>query len=133
MTGSMMRRHSCARCGWESTCDRGGWVDRHPAAAVTAGLFGLVWMSMMLSVYPLAAATLLTIGAAVWFIRAATDTRRRRDALAARADWEHRKLMARAMFSPVERPRRLSRQRGADHWSPTEPLKANPAAVRATA
>jgi hypothetical protein len=45
-----MARHACPRCGLESRCSHGSWVDRHPVAAVTGDLFGLMWMSMMLSI-----------------------------------------------------------------------------------
>ncbi|MCV7382197.1 hypothetical protein BST11_24915 [Mycobacterium alsense] len=60
----------------------------------------------------------------------AVDRRmRKRQAFAARADHDHRVLMARAIFAPhpllpapVTPRRRLSRPRGADHWSRTEPI-----------
>lgn len=55
-----MSTHWCRRCGQEWRCGHGSWLDRHPAAAVTAGLFTLVWMSRMLSVYPAAALTMAT-------------------------------------------------------------------------
>ncbi|BBY36311.1 hypothetical protein MMAN_04450 [Mycobacterium mantenii] len=47
--------------------------------------------------------------------------RRRREALAARADWEHRALLARPLPqlpAPV-----VPRRRAADHWSTTEPIR----------
>jgi heme exporter protein D len=69
-------------------------VDRHPAAAVTGGLLTLVWVSMMLSIHPLAAVTMIVtiaVGAAVYF---AVSERRRREALAARADWENAQIVA---------------------------------------
>jgi len=60
---------------------------------VTAGLFSLVFLGTMLSVHPIAAAVLLAVvgvAAAIWLAR---DAQRRRDALAARADYENRKWM----------------------------------------
>jgi len=106
-------------------------VDRHPAAAVTAGLFTLVWMSMMLSVYPLAAAVLLALGASCWSLRTVGRERERRAALAARADYDHAQLMARSWldlksdrkpFFPA--PGKTPRRRATGHWSNTEPISA---------
>ena len=42
-------------------------------------------------------------------------------AIAARADHEHRKIIARAVFSP--QPPQLPRRLPADHWSTTEPIR----------
>jgi hypothetical protein len=146
-------RHACPRCGLESRCSRGGWVDRHPAAAVTAGLFALVWMSMMLSIHPVACVTLIVTGAVGGAVYFAVRERRRREALATRADYEHAQLAASlshidaADNSPIRRsdtkystrgmresfavPRFLAvqvksprrRRPGADHWSTTEPIQ----------
>lgn len=89
-----MAEHSCPRCGLESRCSHGNWADRHPAAAATAGMFTLVWMSMMLSVYPLAALTLIALSAVGGAVYKTARERRRREALVARADYEHHALMA---------------------------------------
>jgi hypothetical protein len=71
---------------------------------VTAGLLTLVFMGMMFSVYPIAATT-MTVLAGVWLtVRAAATERRRRAALAARADYEHAALMARSMSQPIRLP-----------------------------
>jgi heme exporter protein D len=124
-----MSRDACPRCGLESGCSRGGWPDRHPVAAVIGGLLTLVWMSMMFSVYPVAALIMTALAAGAWAVRAAGRERARRDALAARADYEHRALM-RAMpwnLSPIEPAPQLPpppvRRRPADHRSVTEPLR----------
>ncbi|WP_264010474.1 hypothetical protein, partial [Mycobacterium alsense] len=70
--------------------------------------------------------------AAFWVDR----RQRRRAAIAARADHEHRKLMARAILAPQPKPPRgrinnnfrISccplRARGADHWSNTAPIRS---------
>ncbi len=117
-----MTRHACPRCGLEDrTCSHGSWADRHPVAAVTAGLFTLVWMSMMVSIYPGTAAVIITsvaVGGVVYF---AVRERRRREALAARADYEHRALMALPKFPALAYQ---ERRRPADHWSITEPIPA---------
>lgn len=117
-----MSKHACPRCGYESRCSRGGWVDRHPAAAVTAGLFALVWMSMMLSVHPVAALTIIALVASATGVYFSTRGRRRREALAARADYEHAQVMA-APFHPA--PRKTLRRRAADHWSIKQPIGRN--------
>lgn len=59
-----MTMHACPRCGLESHCSHGNWVDRHPAAAVTAGLLALTLMSMMLSIHPFAALTMIVVAGA---------------------------------------------------------------------
>jgi hypothetical protein len=89
-----MTNHACPRCGLETTCSHGSWADRHPAGAVTAGLFTLTLMSMMLSTHPIAALTVITLSGVALAARAAYRHRRRREALATRADWEHAALMA---------------------------------------
>ncbi|OBG25294.1 hypothetical protein A5764_07900 [Mycobacterium sp. 852002-51057_SCH5723018] len=71
--------------------------------------------------YPWFFVPLLVVASAVWVDR----RQRRRAAIAARADHEHRELMAQAVFRPqlarVGQPR--GRRRGADHWSPTQPIR----------
>ncbi|ORB84667.1 hypothetical protein B1987_13650 [Mycobacterium kansasii] len=47
---------------------------------------------------------------------------RRRKALAARADWEHRALVAAPIRWPERRPR--VPRRPADHWSVTQPIRS---------
>jgi hypothetical protein len=108
-----MSRHACPRCGFESSHDT--WADRHPAAAVTL----IVVVLAMCTAHPWLLAV-IAVGAALY---GAHRERRRREALAARADWEHRQLMAMQpafLCQPVERPRR----RAADHWSRTGPIRA---------
>jgi hypothetical protein len=117
-----MSEHACPRCGLESGCSRGSWSDRHPVAAVIGGLLTLVWMSMMFSVYTVAALTMTALAAGAWAVRAAGRERARRDALAARAEWEHRALMAARPDVPLCRPT-PPRRRLADHRSVTEPLR----------
>lgn len=87
----------CPRCGFESSCSHGRWVDRHPAAAVSAAVvFGLpagyTLVGVML-VYPWFTIPVTIIVCAFLLNRLA----RRRAAIAARADWEHREMMVRAM------------------------------------
>lgn len=69
----------------------GRWADRHPAGVVVAGLFTLVFMSMMLSTHPIAAVVMIVLlamaGLAVW-----TDRERQRRAdCAARAERDYRR------------------------------------------
>lgn len=54
---------------------------------------------MMLSMHTLAALMLLALGGAVWAMRAAAAASRRREALALRADWEHRALLVRHVIT----------------------------------
>lgn len=89
-----MSRHACPRCGLESRCSCADWADRHPAAAVTAGLFTLTLMAIMLSVHPIAALTMIGLAAVVAGVHMVSGERRRREALAARADYEHGALLA---------------------------------------
>ncbi|MCV7088878.1 hypothetical protein [Mycobacterium interjectum] len=118
-----MAKQTCPRCGMESKRD--AWWDRHPVAAVSAGLYTLTFMAMMLSVYPVAAAVMIVVAAAAGVLYGAARERRRRAAIAARADWEHRELMAKAVFrAQLPQPRRRTRPRGVDHWSRTEPIIA---------
>ena len=96
----------------------GRWADRHPAATVLFALPAGYTIIGVILAYPWFFVPLLVVGAAFW-----VDLRqRRRAAIAARADHEHRQMMARAIFRPVDRSR-LSRPRGADHWSTTEPIR----------
>lgn len=96
----MSSRHECPRCGVPLKWTHRSWADKHPAAAVTAGLVSLVFMGMMLSVHPVAAAVMLG-AAGVWFgVRLWERSQHRRVALAARAEYENRKFLA----SPVQLP-----------------------------
>lgn len=109
-------------------------MDRHPAAAVIGGLLTLFWMSLILSVYPIAGLTIIAVVAAAAGIHMLGRERRRRQALAARADWEYRAAMARygqASAGPdtAEQMRRTAWQ--PDIWSAEQPLSPQlPAAVR---
>lgn len=100
-----MTEHVCPRCGHEDHCGYGSWVDRHPAMATLGGLFSLVFMGMMFSVHPVASAAMVTLGAAVLGVRAAGRERLRRQALAARADYDHAQLMAQGQMPPIRLPR----------------------------
>lgn len=116
-----MTKHACPRCGLESSHDT--WAERHPAAAVTAGLFTLVWTSMMLSVYAIAALTMIALacvgGVGYWTIR----ERRRREALVARAEWEHRAVMA----APVPAVKPLSQRQALSlPWQMASMLRTEP-------
>lgn len=91
-----MTSHShCPHCGRD---DRPlTWPDRHPAAAVTAGLFTLVFMAMMLSEHPVAAAVMLILAGAAALVWLVDRERDRRAAIAARAEQEYRLQMAQPM------------------------------------
>lgn len=91
-----MASHACPRCGYESRCSRGGWVDRHPAAVAVIALPTLYTLVGVILAYPWFFVPLLIVVCAFVIDR----RNRRRAAIAARADWEHRERMARAIFSP---------------------------------
>lgn len=86
-----MSKHACPRCGFESSRDR--WHDRHPFAAVLLALPTLYTIVGVILAYPWFFIPLLIIAAALWLER----QRRRRAAIAARADYDYRKQMVRAM------------------------------------
>jgi hypothetical protein len=126
----MTAQHTCLRCGHESRCSRRGWADRHPAAAVTAGLFSLTLMSMMFSEHPVAAAAVTAVagaGAALWAFNRERD---RRGAVAARADHEYRALMAAALPSlpsltaPARKP--PARPHNSTPWQHISLLRTEP-------
>ncbi|MDX1888875.1 hypothetical protein [Mycolicibacterium sp. 050158] len=96
-----MTQHICPRCGHEDSCGYGTWPDRHPALATIGALFTLTFMGMMFSVYPIAATAMTALGAIGWRLRAAGRDKQRRAALAARADYEHARLMARSTPQPI--------------------------------
>jgi hypothetical protein len=110
----LMASHECPRCGLERR--RNAWWDRHPAAAVCLALPAGYTIIGVLLAYPWFFVPLLVVVCTFWVDR----RQRRRSAIAARADHEHRELMARAVFGPRTRSRR---RRGADHWSPTQPIR----------
>lgn len=115
-----MTKHECPRCGLESSHD--AWPERHPVAAVLLALPAGYTLIGVILAYPWFFVPLLVVGCAL-----VVDRRmRQRAAIAARADYEHRALMARQLAqlpAPV-----VPRRRAADHWSPTEPMRApNPA------
>jgi len=76
--------------------------------------------------YPWFCVPLLIVAAAVWVDR----RNRRRAAIAARADHDHRQLIARAVLAAKPRHDRPARRNvsrrpaGADHWSPTQPIRS---------
>ncbi|RFZ05424.1 hypothetical protein VIMS_04926 [Mycobacterium marinum] len=115
-----MSQHPCPRCGLESNCSHGSWADRHPAAAVIFGIPSVLFVLGAIGAYPLVFIPLLVFGGAVYV---ADRERCRRQALAARADWEHRALVA----APIRRPERprppALRRRPTDHWSVTQPIQ----------
>lgn len=94
-----MTSHTCTRCGHETPCSR-RWADKHPAAAVTAGLFTFVFMSAMLSVHPVAALAVIVLAGVGGVAYLVNRERDRRAALALRADYENRALLA-ASVPPV--------------------------------
>lgn len=119
-----MGSHACPRCGLEARCAHRTWPDRHPAAAVTLAVIVLA----MTVAHPWLLGC-LAVGGVVYM---AVRRQQRRDALAARADYEHRQLMsAAARWAPMElaaappkRPAAAApRRRPADRWSPTEPIR----------
>jgi hypothetical protein len=72
--------------------------------------------------YPWFCIPMLIVAAAFWVDR----RQRRRAAVAARADHEYRELMVAAArgVPPLSLSgHRRGRPRGADHWSPTRPLR----------
>lgn len=88
----MTRNHSCPTCGHRHSTR--SWADRHPAAAVIAGLFTLSWVATMFSDHPIAA-TAMTAVAGIAGAAYLTDRERdRRAALAARAEHDYRQLLA---------------------------------------
>lgn len=107
-------KHECPRCGYET--DRKSWAERHPAATAVIAVPLLLSAVSVTLAHPWFFVPLLIVSCAVWVDR----RQRRRSAILARADHDHRSLMARAVFG--DRPRLRSR-RGADHWSPTQPIK----------
>ncbi|BBY36308.1 hypothetical protein MMAN_04420 [Mycobacterium mantenii] len=121
-----MTVHACPRCGLEARCSHRTWPDRHPAAAVTVAIVVLA----MVVAHP----WLLAVVAAGGGVYAAVRRQQRRDALAARAEYEHRQIMSAAFrwgpmelaATPPNRPAAAAppSQRAADHWSPTEPMRA---------
>lgn len=118
-----MSRHSCPRCGYESRRPRwGAWADRHPVAAALLALPTLYTLAGVILAYPWFSVPLLVV-AAEFLVE---HRQRRRAAIAARADYEHRKLLLAAVFPPQRfpiTPSRGPRPRGADHWSPTQPIR----------
>ncbi|OBK14106.1 hypothetical protein [Mycobacterium asiaticum] len=103
--------HHCPRCGFESRTRT--WPERHPYAAALAAIPTIWTLVSVTLAYPWFFVPVLIVAAAVWVDR----RQKRRTAILARADHDHRKLMARAVFG-------LRRPRGADHWSPTQPIRA---------
>ncbi len=93
--------HACPRCGLESPCSAGSWPDRHPVAAVTLSVFALA----AVCAYPWLLGCLV-VGALAYV---AHREHRRRAALAARADYEHRALMAQSPWAPGLHPVRPRR------------------------
>ncbi|HEU4360479.1 MAG TPA: hypothetical protein VFR27_03095 [Mycobacterium sp.] len=75
----------------ESRRPRDSWADRHPAAAVTAGLFTLVFTAMMLSTHPIAAVAMIGIAGIVGFAVLVDRERQRRGDCAARAERDYQR------------------------------------------
>lgn len=104
-----MANHPCQRCGYEPRRPkRDAWADRHPAAAVCTGVFvglpALYTVAGIILAYPWFFVPVLIVVCAV-----VVDRRmRRRAAIAARADYEHRDLMAASLRWP-SLPREMSR------------------------
>ncbi|ANR92723.1 hypothetical protein O972_25300 [Mycobacterium avium subsp. avium 10-9275] len=115
-----MAGHQCPRCGLEF--ERDTWRDRHPAAAVCAGVFvglpALYTVAGVILAYPWFFVPVLVVVCALLVNRA----QRRRAAIAARADWEYRQQMLGAVFADhralaMQPP---PRRRAAGHSAVTE-------------
>jgi hypothetical protein len=119
-----MAQHICPRCGHEDECGYGSWPDRHPIAATVGGIFTLVFMGMMFSVYTSGAWTMTALVVAVVGVRALARARRRRAALATRAEWEHATLTAQSAGGPTIRrqPQQPQPWHVMTHW-PTTPMQ----------
>jgi hypothetical protein len=88
-----MSKDACTRCGFESKHRRNYWWDRHPVAAALFALpAGYTLVAVML-VYPWFTIPATIIVCALLLNRAA----RRRAAVAARADWDYRQQIVRAV------------------------------------
>lgn len=127
----MKKRFACPRCGLEMRSSTWRWVDRHPAAAVCAGVFvglpaGYTLVGIML-IWPWFTIPATIIVCAVLLNRAA----RKRAAIAARAEWEHREMMVRAVRDSTRR-RDVFRSGGHTYETPPRPkVSVPPPAVRA--
>jgi hypothetical protein len=117
---------ACERCGFETTCTHGNWVDRHPAWTVIGTLSTLALMSMVLVVDPLSGAVVVAWVSAVLVFRAIGRNGLRRHALAARADWEYRAAMARNAQAPTPPQPDLMREA----WQPDPSSQLPMPAVR---
>lgn len=110
-------KHSCLRCGLEASCTRGTWPDRHPAAAVALAVPSVLFALAAIGTQPWVFIPLLVLGGLAYMV---DRERRRRHELSARADYEHRALVAEPLrWPPLPR---APRRRPADHWSATEPI-----------
>lgn len=91
-----MAKHTCLRCGFETSCLH-SWPDRRPIAAalfaVPVTLFGLG----AIAAYPWIFVPLLVLAGVGYVV---DREYRRRQALAVRADWEHQAVIA-ASVPPV--------------------------------
>ncbi|TDO18105.1 hypothetical protein EV580_1286 [Mycobacterium sp. BK086] len=96
-----MTQHVCQRCGHEEPCSYGSWPDRHPVVATVGGLFALVFMGMMLSVHPVSSAVMIALALSWAGVRAIAREWRRRNALVARADYEHAQIQLRSTIPPL--------------------------------
>jgi hypothetical protein len=105
-----MFRHACPRCGLDARSSHGSWVDRHPAAAVCFALPAGYTLVGVILAYPWFFVPILLVVAAFWVDR----RQRRRAAIAARTDHEHREQMART-FSLLPVKSQVSRLAGADN------------------
>lgn len=114
-----MTEHHCPRCGYE-TSSRGRWPDRHPYAAVLFAVPVTITMVGAIAAYPLTFVPLLAVVAVVYVV---DREHRRRQALAARADYEHAALLA----APVSAVRPLPRRQSyALPWHPSALLPTAP-------
>ncbi|SPM40205.1 hypothetical protein MNAB215_2401 [Mycobacterium numidiamassiliense] len=109
---------ACRRCGLEAHTSRGSWADRHPIAAVLFALPAGYTVVGVLLAYPWFFVPVLIVVCAVVVDR----RQRQRHAIAARADFEHRRQIAKAVFQQRTLPP-VRRRRAADHWSTTEPVR----------
>lgn len=115
-----MSSHTCPRCGLESHCSHGNWSDRHPAATVALAAFTVMFSLVVVVGHP----WLLIVAAVGAVVYVLDREHRRRQALAARADWEFRRLMEQPPSVREFKPRREPSQRGASHFEVTEPMRS---------
>lgn len=115
-----MTKHTCVRCGHELRCQHGSWPDRRPYAAALFAVPVTITGLGAIAAYPWLFVPLLMLAGVAYV---ADREHRRRAALAARADWEHREIMVAALNGPAFPRHQTPQRRLADHCSITEPIR----------